>query len=306
MTLYEVSGIRPYTSSDAYMRAWAQAFDACLTQFLANTGDTGQTDLSALLATTSASQSRGFRIYRFNDAEQATFPIFLKVEYGSTSGSGTANQTPAIWVTIGSGTDGAGTITGVLMERTHVTPTSSGLHSSTETGAVFISHLPGGFALGSWIGSPRPGACGPCFGVERFTHPATRARKNTGAFFWSATSAPQTRYRPFSTRTSSGLPLAPSTFLPIVRPQSIQTGVVNNQFPIYPLTVHSEEVNGPPTQVVGMMRGDVGEGGTFTFSMDGSSRTFKSFGTALGTQVGLVPSDGVGGYTEMGLAIAYD
>src|SRR5690606_25578890 len=45
-------------------------------------------------------------------------PIVFKLEYGVRgSGSTAAQYTPCLWLTVGRGTDGAGTLTGILAAR---------------------------------------------------------------------------------------------------------------------------------------------------------------------------------------------
>jgi hypothetical protein len=81
------------------------------------TADTGQTLPSALIAPTAISQSRGFRIYRMNDALQATFPVFMRVDYGSSANSASAF---GVYLTFGTGTNGAGTITPAALTNLQV------------------------------------------------------------------------------------------------------------------------------------------------------------------------------------------
>lgn len=100
--------------TDAEFRAWASAIDARFAAFgWVRTADTGQIDFATVLTPTAADQSRGYSIFRMNDALQATTPCFVKIEYGS---AGTA-ALPAIWTTIGTGTNGAGTLTGQVGTR---------------------------------------------------------------------------------------------------------------------------------------------------------------------------------------------
>ena len=94
---------------------------------MVQTGDTGQTANGSFAAATTTSQVLGYQIWRFADTLQATAPVFVKIELGS--GSAAAN--PSIWVTIGTGTDGAGAITGVLLARTQFTTTGTSSASTS-------------------------------------------------------------------------------------------------------------------------------------------------------------------------------
>lgn len=97
-------------SSDATFRAWGSDLSTRFaTAGLVQTTDTGQ--INWVTATRpGAIAFAGYEIWRFNDTLQATSPVFIKVEYG------TANNTtvPALRITVSSGTDGAGTPTGLV------------------------------------------------------------------------------------------------------------------------------------------------------------------------------------------------
>jgi hypothetical protein len=54
-----------------------------------------------------------YAVYRMADALQATAPIFMRITYGSGN-FGTGTPVPAFWVTLGTGSNGAGVITGIF------------------------------------------------------------------------------------------------------------------------------------------------------------------------------------------------
>jgi hypothetical protein len=92
----------------------AQAIhDALVAVGLVQTADTGQIILASFTQITAANAVWGYEIWRFNDTLQATAPVFIKIEYGE----GNATGTMAIWITVGTGTNGAGTLTGVIATR---------------------------------------------------------------------------------------------------------------------------------------------------------------------------------------------
>lgn len=101
-------------STDAMFRAWASFVDSAMLLGLIATADTGQINLVTVSKPAAASTSQGYKIYRTNDG---LTPVYIKVEFGS--GSNIAY--PSMWITIGTGTDGAGTINGtVLLARTQI------------------------------------------------------------------------------------------------------------------------------------------------------------------------------------------
>lgn len=95
---------------DADFRSWGGGLSAQFAAIgLVKTSDTGQIDWSTVLKPTGSLQQRGYEIWRFNDALQATKPVFIRIDFGSASSLPTA---PGLWVTVGTGTNGAGTLTG--------------------------------------------------------------------------------------------------------------------------------------------------------------------------------------------------
>jgi hypothetical protein len=77
------------------------------------TADTGQANPATIAAPTAANQQVGYCVYRMADALQATAPIFMRIAYGSGN-FGTGTPVPAFWVTLGTGSNGAGVITGIF------------------------------------------------------------------------------------------------------------------------------------------------------------------------------------------------
>lgn len=99
--------------------SWLRTFAAFINNMFLNCGwiqtsDTGQTLPSAYSGATGKSQVLGYMIFRMNDALQSTFPVFVKVEIASSSSD---QGGPALWFTIGTGTDGVGNITGIKGTR---------------------------------------------------------------------------------------------------------------------------------------------------------------------------------------------
>lgn len=74
---------------------------------LVKTADTGQIDWDTVATMPGIGVIAGFEIYRFNDALQATKPIFIRVRYGTSSGSA---STPALHVSVWGASNGAGTM----------------------------------------------------------------------------------------------------------------------------------------------------------------------------------------------------
>ncbi len=96
------------STTDAQFRSWGLAFhNSLIAVGITNTADSGQIDF-ATVTIPGAGTSAGYKIYRFNDALQASAPIFFRIDYGIDA-SGAA--VPQMWVQVGIATDGAGTLT---------------------------------------------------------------------------------------------------------------------------------------------------------------------------------------------------
>jgi hypothetical protein len=127
----------PVTGTDALFRSWGSAHSAALAAAgLVQTSDTGQINWVTVLKP-AASAFGGYEIWRFADTLQATAPIFLKIEYGI--GAAVAATSAAIRVSIGTSTNGAGTLGGVT-QVLDAAP-NLGSASNSNTNAVSPSYI---------------------------------------------------------------------------------------------------------------------------------------------------------------------
>lgn len=108
MTTYHTTSTH-VNNSDATFQSWITTLhNAIVGCGLVQTADTGQLDFSTAVKPGVANTSAGYRVYAFNDTLQATAPIFIKLEVGV----GTSTTSTFGWrITVGVGTDGAGTVT---------------------------------------------------------------------------------------------------------------------------------------------------------------------------------------------------
>lgn len=114
-------------TTDAIFRTWGKGLsDAIQAVGLVKTADTGQIDWLTVLAPTTPDQICGYEIFRFNDALQATSPIFIKISYGSGAYGVSATTCPYIKTAVGKGSDGSGNLTNILhIERNTYTSGNS-------------------------------------------------------------------------------------------------------------------------------------------------------------------------------------
>lgn len=115
-------------------RLWGSKLSAALQACgLLQTADTGQINWTTVAYSNTASFSSGYEIYQFTDELQATSPVFIRIDYGTGNQPGVATGSPSIWVTVGTGTDGAGNLTGVVSTQEQITGLGSAQQISSNT-----------------------------------------------------------------------------------------------------------------------------------------------------------------------------
>jgi hypothetical protein len=145
-------------SSNALFQAWVQFLSNGLQSGgCTKTADTGQVNTATVTAPGATNTSQGYEIRQFTDTLAGSSPVVFKIEYGS---GGTAT-TPAIWITVGTGSDGAGGITGIKWARTQLTPTgpaaSAAFAISVDTNRFTfgLHYLSGTASTGLFVGLER-------------------------------------------------------------------------------------------------------------------------------------------------------
>lgn len=95
-------------TTDTTFRSWGSGIHNALAAIgLVNTADTGQANWATVTKPVGTDTIKCYEIWRLNDALQATAPVFIKFEFG-LSGGGVLG----IMISAGTGTDGAGNLTG--------------------------------------------------------------------------------------------------------------------------------------------------------------------------------------------------
>lgn len=256
-------------------QTWAGAIDSAIAALgWVVTTDTGQT-APASFSSFVAGTASYYRIYKAADALQATLPMFLRIDYKCNASGG-----PSMKFQMGTGTDGAGNLTGnVSTAFTHSGTTSV---VNTTTYQCYFSGTPGRLSMALWATAVSAKAMG--FSVER-SHDLNGA--DTGEyFFWhalysSGTYAQQTVMLPatggVSTMETLGLTFVKpsvSTFLSSIFFSPIFPGLGNYGNPSYS----------------GYMKGtDITNLGTITPTIYGSAHTLL---TISGAPFGYVDNTG--------------
>lgn len=159
-------------TTDAAFRTWVAEFIAKVTAAgLVQTSDTGQINTSTVTRA-AINTDAGYAIFRFNDTQQATAPVFIRFNFGSSS----AITMPRISVQIGTASNGSGTISGLGSTFTDIIAGGSSISSTTTMRSSFCCAVDGCFWISWKIGATSAGGVPP----EGFIF-MSRYTDNTGA-----------------------------------------------------------------------------------------------------------------------------
>lgn len=138
------SNLTQQNTDAATFRLWINEIHNSLIAFgWTQTADTGQINFATVAAPVGASNYPGYAIYAMADALQASYPCYLRIDFGSGAGGAT---TCSIKVQIGTGTNGAGTLTG----NTVTQQTISNAGASSAISACFTSGTTSRFTMAFW------------------------------------------------------------------------------------------------------------------------------------------------------------
>jgi hypothetical protein len=168
-------------NNDANFRAWGSDLSAAFAEVgLVKTADTGQIDWVTVLRPTTTDTAAGYEIWRYTDSS-----VFLKIEYGTQNSSGT----PGLWLTVGQGSNGSGTLTGAVSARgTFGSGSTSALSSPGTNRQSFLVYKDGFFGFVGYkfaIGGAGPVAM---IAVAKTTNAAGVADSRGVTVFWKSTS----------------------------------------------------------------------------------------------------------------------
>jgi hypothetical protein len=263
-------------STDTLFRAWCQwIHDQLAAVGLVNTSDTGQINLATVTKPTGTSAAQGYEIWRFADSLQATYPVFFKIEYGS--GAGAANA-PGIWITMGTGSNGSGTLTGQVGTRNQI------YCSEYVTAAVpcYMSGSTNRFVFAMWSGSASNNPF-LYFGIERSKDSAGADNSEGiilqafcfggGAGFWFMA------FLPFS----GSIPAQETTGFALVPPSSTVSGSIGSDTYMYPYLPFNVYPRNPPMNLMAWLNSatnvDFSRETTYTLDVYGASHVYLVCGS---------------------------
>lgn len=134
-------------SSDATFRTWASAWDTAIRAVgMVKVTQTGEINLATVTRPGSTNTKAGFFVYSFNDANQASYPCYIRVDFGVA----TSTSYPSLWVKIGTTVDGSGNLGGatspsIQTQQHPTTPYISAVSGSTSRLTIITSYTSGSY-----------------------------------------------------------------------------------------------------------------------------------------------------------------
>lgn len=113
-----ITNLAPTNNTDANFRLWTKGVhDSIIALGWTQTADTGQINFATVLTPAALNTFQGYSVYAMADALQASYPCYLRIDWGSGTGAVSA---PAMKVQIATGTNGAGTLTGNIVTQHNI------------------------------------------------------------------------------------------------------------------------------------------------------------------------------------------
>ncbi len=263
-TAVDVSGF----TTDAKFRTWGSTISASLAASgLVKTADTGQVDWTTVLKPTVSQTYTAYEVWRFNDDLQATAPIFIRLEYGV----GNPTTDPNTRVQVGTGTDGAGNLTGHKTNRGDGGGNNVGSASTVTNMVMTFTHTDGyafAFASGSVLTFERFATC--LFIIDRTRDQDTGAPNGDGMHVIFMNGQAQMRSQTVSFLGGAQIETWVSTM-----PPGDATNYGGALFPVYACTPRPLVCVG----ALGYMNAEIAAYSTFTATPIGATmRTYLAMG----------------------------
>lgn len=265
-------------STDAAFRTWvAEMITQIAGVGCVQTADTGQIN-TATVTRAIANTAAGYTIWKFSDSS-----LFFKLEFGS----GTANTYPQMWITVGTGSNGSGTLTGQLSSRNTIGYNVAPFSTST-TYVSYICHTTNAFSLAWKVNAPSGSNYMMAFLCIGKTVDGTGAATATGFGVLRATSNPaglslqSVRIAATAATYSDtgGVSASPIVIIPGAPSSSTTAG---GNFQSYDLFLNIPDVV-PFVWANATISAEAAKGGTYAVSTVGAvSHTYLAVGQSNGT-----------------------
>jgi len=265
------------SDDDTTYRQWAQGISDALRQFLTQTADTGQIAQPIVVPRPAASGVAGYEIFRFNDARQADYPLFVKAEYALSS----VLTTPILVISVGTGTDGAGGVTGVKLGRSSVQRSQPAISGPLENAA---SGGDGWFCLATGV----IGAGAQWLLIERGRNIDGTPNADV-AYAWFP-GGPSVAAWVTMPRDAPGVQ---ATSMPVLQAAAGEVASRNGEVPVYPIEPFFGRRRPPLLGFIVCAPVDVGQGVVLQTEMYGQMRTFRRFSEGAASssvRSGIIPA----------------
>ena len=256
-------------NNDADFRAWSQEFHDILvgTMGLVQTADTGQVDLSTATRPSTGAYA-GFRIYRTNDG---LTDLFIRIQFGTNTSSSTF---PRMTVQVGTGTDGAGNLNGMVTNEYFAGANRSitaGKWLRIATGVDGLWHISfhrSGYGLGAQLGFTLARICNLSGAPSNdgFRLYATNGAEGGGGAMHTIRLLPTPNN--FGSTNSASFAMAPN---------GIDSTVLDGRPQVFMHQAAIPEVR-PIRGLVSYRRTEIGEATAFTLRVGGVDRTYMPLG----------------------------
>ena len=250
------------------------------------TCDTGQINFAASTVGVAASTKIGYEIYQLTDSNQASFPVFVRIDYGTGGSAGN----PQIWFTTGTATNGTGTVqassafpNSVVSSALNMFSTAASGWNSTSASAMYADSDGGSsLMIAGWanaLGSGSSANSGGVGLVERTRDWNGTVNTEGVTTVGAAPSAGSYTYFLFNNASQFVAPAANSTGPAIIFTNQLLTpnnqASVGSTVYVYPLPGPlTPKWNGPSKHLVLCWLGDIVNGASFSITQYGSSHTF--------------------------------
>lgn len=256
-------------SSDANFRSWGSYIAARLAAVgLVQTADTGQINWTTVLTPPAANTYQGYEIWRFNDSLQATAPVYIKIEYGESTGV----DSPSVRIQFGSGSNGTGGLTGNLSAQ-YLASNSAVAGACTVVGSGATNR----FCI--CMGFTTAGGYGMFFGFERSKDAAGNDTTEAvlGVFNNSTASGASTgaKFYPVWSTTLGDIGSTAAITAPALFPPGT-TATSGGQTVVSPLLHFKGIFMNPGLNFIGYLTNSIAINGTPTVYMYGAAHTYYS------------------------------
>lgn len=307
MATTTTSTLASYFTNDTQFRANSGIATAIQAVNIIKTSDTGQINWGTVTKPSASYTSAGYEIFRFNDSLQSTFPVYIRFDYSTSIG---ANYF-GIYITVGTGTNGAGTLTGNV-STTMLVGASNGSDTSYPTNrASYFSGDTNRLCMALYPNAADPTYNWIVFSIER-THDTSGADTGDGAHIFSSSNlaggpTAACQYLPLGT-TTAYLPSMISGGWYCSAPLT-GTGALSPDIYTYPIKNYAPYETLPIFNLVHYLGTDITASTTVSITgYDGTSRSYYATGlrNAYAGWLAFVGAQTGGVNTGVGLLMRYD